>query len=200
MKYVTFLSKFFYINYEKQYPLSLLPPALFFRPGFQMTLIKPTLFSLYSSDTSESGSTNEPVHSTINTGKTNEKSPKSLSSTPVFLAWNLPRAEKHSLSQATHHKLQKSSFPNLRMIKESEGKTSLRSRVFLRSIKNWSWKLYLPRATIFPLRICSKTLKLNITYSLTVKSLNTKLLNYPRTSHKQMSNLVDWGSLNARHH
>lgn len=55
-------------------------------------------------------------------------------------------------------------FPDLHIIKESEEKPSLRTGSswfgdFLRNIKNRSLKLYLLRPTIFPLRICSKTLK-----------------------------------------
>lgn len=197
----------FYINYEQQYAYHCFHRLCSSDQVFQWPSLKQPSppFAIQTPLNLDPPINLAAVHSTIQTGKTNEQNRKSLSSTPSSPALSLPRAQKHSLSQATYHKLQKTSFPDLHMIKESEEKTSLRTGsswfgVFLRSIKNRSWKFYLSGTTIFPHRICSKTLKLNITHSLTVIFLNIKLHNYQKTSHKQMSNLVVWGSLNARHH
>lgn len=128
-----------------------------------------------------------------------------VSSTSSFPALSTKDLETFPFTGHTSQTAKINSFPDLYTIKESKEKTSLRTGsswfgFFLTSIKKRSWKLYLPRATTFPLGICSKTPKLNITYGLTLISLNTKLHNYPRILHKQISNLVDWGSLYARHH
>lgn len=202
MKFFYILSKFFTWTMKKQYAYHSFHSLC--SSGYQMILNKPTLFSLCSLDTSQSGSTNQPGSSTqYNLDRSDKQSLKSeqhlqLPSIVYQGLGNIPFHRPHF----TNCKNQQ--FPRS-IYKESKEKTSLRTGsswfgFLLTSIKKRSWKLYLPRATTFPLGICSKTPKLNITYGLTLISLNTKLHNYPRILHKQISNLVDWGSLYARHH
>jgi len=76
------------------------------------------------------------------------------------------------------------------LIYSEKNPSLIKNRIMVSFIKKHQKQILktVSRATILPLRICNKTLKLSMTWSLQVRSLNTKLCSYPRTLNKPCPN------------